>query len=155
MATKKNSVEQLFIGLERITLFKCSFMVGPCRSCAFDLCVLNKVWAQNEWKRRETGRGRCNMKKMNRRHCRAYKNRCCCDRVETDNLPLDQGLSQMVMKSTTGCSISSTVADLPWCSTVMHGDFPSRSVDRPPENIVNVSLDPFKWKISNVVKRRL
>lgn len=45
----------------------------------------------------------------------------------------------MVMKSTTGCSISSTVVDLPW-STVMHGDFPSRSVDKPPENIVNVSL---------------
>lgn len=53
--------------------------------------------------------------------------------------PLDQGLSHMVIKSTTGCSISSTVVDLPW-STVIHGDFPSRSIDKPPENIVNVSL---------------
>lgn len=53
--------------------------------------------------------------------------------------PLDQGLSHMVMKSTTGCSISRTVVDLPW-STVIHGDFPSRSTDKPPENIVNVSL---------------
>lgn len=53
--------------------------------------------------------------------------------------PLDQGLSHMVMKSTTGCSISRTVVDRPW-STVIHGDFPSRSIDKPPENIVNVSL---------------
>lgn len=45
----------------------------------------------------------------------------------------------MVMKSTTGCSISRTVVERPW-STVIHCDLPSRSVDKPPENIVNVSL---------------
>jgi hypothetical protein len=30
--------------------------------------------------------------------------------------------------------------DLPCCSTVMHGDLPPRSIDKPPENIVKVSL---------------
>lgn len=54
--------------------------------------------------------------------------------------PLAQGLSQMVTKSTTACSISRTVVSLP-CITVMHGDLPPRSMDSPPENIVNVSPD--------------
>lgn len=55
------------------------------------------------------------------------------------NSPLGHGVSQMVIKSITGCSISSTVVDLP-CITVMHGDLPSRSIDSPPEKIVKVSL---------------
>lgn len=50
-------------------------------------------------------------------------------------LPLGHGVSHIVMKSTTGCSISKTVVDFP-CSTVMQGDFPPFSIERPPENIV-------------------
>lgn len=58
------------------------------------------------------------------------------------HVPLSHGLSQIVTKSTTGCSISRTVVCFP-CKTVMHGDFPPLSIDKPPENIVNVSLGKY------------
>lgn len=62
------------------------------------------------------------------------------EEIKICHLPLAQGLSQIVTKSTTGCSISRTVVSFP-CITVMHGDLPPRSIDSPPENIVNVSPD--------------
>lgn len=54
-------------------------------------------------------------------------------------VPLDQGVSHIVIKSTTGCSISRTVVAFP-CNTVIQGDLPPFSIERPPVNIVNVSL---------------
>lgn len=57
-------------------------------------------------------------------------------------VPLAHGLSHSVIKSTTLCSISSTVVVFP-CITVMLGVLPVVSCANPPENITYDSLKVY------------